>query len=106
MSGAATLLRYYITIQSRPPGSNDAGELNDWQEHLKVWADIRAMGGIEAIKANAITSAARASVRIRNRSGLNSGMRILHGSTIYEVLSVPPYLAAERFMDLVCEVVT
>jgi hypothetical protein len=33
-------------------------------------------------------------------------MRIVHGGTIYEVLSVPPFIAGERFIDLVCEVNT
>jgi head-tail adaptor len=56
MSAPAYRLRYYVSLQSRPPGTTAGGEPLDWVEYKKAWADIRAAGGLETIKANAVAS--------------------------------------------------
>ena len=79
-----------------------------WSTLAELWADVRHTSGAEAIRGDAITSTARASVRIRYRTGLTAGMRVTVVSTgaIYSVLSVLPDLQRREFVDLVCEVVT
>ena len=79
-----------------------------WTTLAETWANVRHTSGAEAIKGDQIVSTARASIRIRYRTGLTAGMRVTVVSTgaIYSVLSVLPDLQRREFVDLVCEVVT
>lgn len=74
-------------------------------EVARVWANIRHLSGAQAIKADAVTSTVRVSIRIRLRSDITAGMRIAHGPTNYVIKAVLPDAARRVFMDLVCEVV-
>lgn len=104
MSFAATL-RHRITVLAPPEGSDgEANPITEWSEMCKLWADIRIAGGLEQLRAGAITSKVQASIRIRPRAGLNAGMRIAHSGTTYEILAVPPAAASRLYMDLICEV--
>ena len=82
--------------------------ITGWSTLAELWADVRHTSGAEAIKGDQIVSTARASIRIRYRTGLTAGMRVTVVSTgaIYSVLSVLPDLQRREFVDLVCEVVT
>jgi SPP1 family predicted phage head-tail adaptor len=98
-------LRHYVTIQSQASGQDAAGQPNGaWGTHAIVWADIRHVSGLEAVKADAVTSVVKASIRIRARSGVTAAMRVVHGATTYQVLAVLPS-ADRKWTDLVCEVV-
>jgi SPP1 family predicted phage head-tail adaptor len=95
-----------ITIQQLSAGQDEIGQpVQTWSNVATVWADIRHQSGMETIKADAVTSTVRASIRIRYRSDLNSGMRVLHDSTAYNILAVLPDLARKEYVDLACEVV-
>ena len=74
----------------------------------ETWANVRHTSGAEAIKGDQIVSTARASIRIRYRTGLTAGMRVTVVSTgaVYNSVSVLPDLQGRVFVDLVCEVVT
>lgn len=76
-----------------------------WTDVDTVWADILFLSGMETIKGGAETSTVKASVRIRSRSGLTSGMRFLVGSTAYNFKTVPPYMRSNPFMDIAAEVI-
>lgn len=95
-------LNYRITLQQPAAGSDELGQpLTGWTDVATLWADIRHLSGLQAIKADANVSTVRASIRIRKRAGVDAGMRAVHGSTVYDVravLDVPGDL-----MDLVCE---
>lgn len=93
-----------ITLQAPATGQDAAGQpLNGWVDVAQLWADIRTTGGLEAIKAGAATSVVQRSVRLRWRTGLNAGMRVLHGAAVYNVLAVLPDEATRQFVDLVCQ---
>lgn len=102
---AGTLNRK-ISIQ-RPSTTVDAiGQpVQGWTEVASVWADIRHQTGMEATKADAPVSTVRASVRIRYRTGLDAGMRVVHGDTVYSIKAVLPDAQYRAHVDLVCEVV-
>jgi SPP1 family predicted phage head-tail adaptor len=99
-------LNNLITIQQLAAGQDEIGQpVQTWSDFATEWADIRHQSGLETIKADAVTSTVRASIRIRYRSDLNSGMRVLHGATAYNILAVLPDLARKEYVDLACEVV-
>lgn len=74
-----------------------------WTDFATVWANIRYLNGTETLKSDAPVSIARASIRIRRREGLVANMRVLFGSTVFDVRAVLPDEAAREFVDLACE---
>lgn len=99
-------LRNKIEIQRRTNEQDAAGQpMTSWVKVVAVHADILQRSGMEAIKADAETSIVKASIRIRYREGIDAGMRVLLGSTIYDIKAVLPDVAKRRHVDLVCEVI-
>lgn len=102
MFGAGNLNRR-VTIQSRQAGQDAIGQpLTTWQTAATVWASIRHTSGMEAIKSGADVSVVKASIRIRYRTGIDAGMRVTHGTTVYDIKAVLPD-GRREFLDLVCE---
>lgn len=102
---AGTLNRK-VTVQRQDASAVDAwGQPlpSVWLDVCTPWANIRHLSGAEAIKGDAITSTVRASIRIRYRVGIDAGMRVLHGATVYKVVAVMPDEARREHVDLVCE---
>lgn len=97
----AGTLRDRITIQRKTGHVDTDGQPMDaWEEVAKVWAHVRHQSGSEAIKANAETSTVRASIRIRWRTGIHAGMRVLHAGQVYDIQAVLPGATREH-VDLV-----
>lgn len=101
-----------VLIQQLVAGQDAAGQpVQTWTNLIatgdgKVWANIRHLSGVETIRAEAPTSAVKASIRIRYRTDVTAAMRVVHGSTTYEIRAVMPDAAGRQFVDLAAEVVT
>ena len=67
-----------------------------------VWANVRHVSGLQAIRAGADVSVVQVSVRIRYRTDINAGMRLLHGSDVYDIRAVLPE-SGRQYVDLVCQ---
>lgn len=99
-----------ITIQSRVAGVDEAGQPTlTWADHVSVWADIRGATGMGAIRASEPRDGVAVelnnySIRIRYRTGLDAGMRVLVGSDVFDVKQVRMDMAGREWTDLVCEV--
>lgn len=105
MSTFAQTLRHYVSIQVRGTGKDAAGQpLDTWVELRKAWADIRTTGGLEAIRAGAVTSTVNASIRLRYCEDVDASMRVVYGPTIYKVIAPLPN-GARLYLDLLTEVV-
>ena len=76
-----------------------------WTDVATVWADIRMKSGLESIKAGAPVSVVQASIRVRYRSGITAGMRVVHNLQAYQITAVMPDVGGREFLDLACEVV-
>lgn len=98
-------LRDRITIQRKTAAADAWGtpEPQGWEDHAKVWANVRHQSGSESIRAGADTSIVRASIRIRWRTGIDAGMRVLHAGQVYDIEAVLPG-AGRQHVDLVCRV--
>lgn len=75
-----------------------------WIDVAKVWADVQHKSGLGTIKADAEVSIVRASIRIRRRTGVDAGMRVLFDSSIYSIEAVLPGPTRE-YVDLVCKLI-
>lgn len=98
-------LRHRITIQRLGDGVNEWGEpiKDQWIDVCSPWADIRQPSGLSAIKADAQVSIVRTSIRIRHRTDVVAGMRVLHGAKTYDVKVVLAVEGKRVFVDLVCD---
>lgn len=95
-----------VTVKELSDSQDAAGQpVQTWADVATVWAHIRHLSGVESIKADADTSVVKASVRIRRRTGVDAGMRVYHGSTVYEIKAVLPDEESRERLDLACEVV-
>jgi SPP1 family predicted phage head-tail adaptor len=102
---AGTLNRK-VTIQEPAAVQDAAGQpIPTWTTLATVWANIRSLNGLETIKGGAESSVAKASIRIRYRTDVTAAMRVVHGSTTYEIKAVLPDVAGKQHLDLACEVI-
>lgn len=93
-----------INIEQRSTDTDELGQpIETWTLVAAVWAHIRFPSGLSSIKADADVSTVKASIRVRYMVGIDAGMRVVHGSDIYDIKAVLPN-QSERFVDLVCEV--
>lgn len=97
-----------VRIEAKGQGVDAWGQpLPDaWAPVCTVWASIKNLSGLGAIKADAQTSTVKTSIRIRWRTGVTAGMRVVHGATVYRVEAVLPDVQGREWVDLVCESVS
>lgn len=99
-----------VTIQTRTAGVDAAGQpALTWSNLVTVWADIRGATGMGAIRASEPRDGVAVelnsySIRIRYRTGLDAGMRVLAGGEVFDVKQVRMDMAGREWTDLVCEV--
>jgi SPP1 family predicted phage head-tail adaptor len=104
-------LNALVVIQRPAAGQDSAGQPNVGFVNLdaagdgSTWAQIRHLNGLETLRAGAAPSVVRASIRIRYRTDVTARMRVVYGSTVYEIKAVLPDEERKQHVDLVCEVV-
>jgi SPP1 family predicted phage head-tail adaptor len=97
-------LRNRVTIQMPSTVQDETGQmLTGWTDLAPVWASIQHVSGLSAIRSGMDTSSVKASIRIRHRAGINAGMRILHGDTVYNIEAVMP-AQGRAHLDIIASV--
>lgn len=86
-------LRHQVTIQqlvAGSPGQQLNGEPDEsWTAYLTdVWASIEPLRGRELFAAQEHHSEITTRIELRYRPGVTAKMRVLHGSTVYNILAV------------------
>lgn len=100
-------LNRLVQIQQRTSVQDAIGQpLDTWTSIAAVWADIRQPRGLEAIRADKPASEVQSSIRIRYRTDVNAGMRVVHGATVYQIDAVLSDVSGRQWVDLVCKVIT
>jgi SPP1 family predicted phage head-tail adaptor len=97
-----------LHLQLLQAGQDSAGQpVPTWTTVATVWATVQYLSGVQTIKSDADTSISKASVRVRHRSDLSAGMRLIDAAGGADVFDVKAVLPAKRkgYTDLVCEVV-
>lgn len=96
-----------LSLQAHSPAPDAVGQpVNTWTEITPLWGDVRYGSGLQAIKADADTAKAKASIRIRYRSGVTPAQRLVDvvTGTVYAISALLPD-RRKGHIDLVCEVV-
>lgn len=93
------------TIQKLGEGVDELGEPipGVWVDVATVWADVRHNSGMETIKSDIDVSIVKASIRIRRRTDITAGMRVLADGKVYDIRAVMDDVSGRVFSDLVCE---
>jgi SPP1 family predicted phage head-tail adaptor len=92
-----------ITIQRRATAVDAIGQPTDtWEDVCTTYADPRNQRGLEALRSGTQVSTVKTSFRIRNRAGLNAGMRVLWLGVPYNIVAVLPQ-GRREVIDLACE---
>lgn len=94
-------LRDRVTVQAKTSGTDAWGAPlpEAWADYASLWSNIRFLSGTESIKAGADVSVVRASIRIRWRTDITAGMRVVHAGAVYDVEAVLPG-ARREYVDL------
>lgn len=97
-------LRHRVILQTLTAGQDEIGQpVTTWTDTATIWADVRYLSGLSAIKAGADVSLSKVSIRLRYRV-VNAGQRVKHGAVLFNIEAVLPD-AKREYVDLVCEVI-
>jgi SPP1 family predicted phage head-tail adaptor len=78
-----------ITIQQRSTGRDEGGQpIEGWTTVATLWAEVRDITGREYIAAGAEQAEVTTRVRIWRRAGIKPAMRVLRGTTTYDIKAV------------------
>lgn len=92
-----------VVIQQLAAGRDAIGQpVPTWSALATVWAHVAHIKGVQAIASGAETSLVKSSIRIRRRTDVTSGMRVLLGSVIYNIDGIMPDESSRGHIDLVC----
>jgi SPP1 family predicted phage head-tail adaptor len=106
---AAGQYNQQITVQARAAGQDSYGQPNGtWTNFAAdLWAKYMTPGGANAaaerVAGNREISPLVCIWRVRGyRTDFTAAMRVLHGSTVYDIKQVSPDLVRQEFVDLAC----
>jgi len=100
----AGLLRHFVALQDRVSTVDEIGQPStSWLTTASVWADIRYLSGLSALKAGADVSVGKCTIRMRYRA-VNAGQRIVYGNEVFEIDQVLPD-GKRSYVDCVCRVI-
>lgn len=78
-----------VTIERKATGQDAFGQpLTGWEPVATVWASIEDMTGRQYFAAQAAQNQVQTKVTIRHRDGIEPAMRVIHGTTIYDIQAV------------------
>ncbi|MGC4031477.1 MAG: phage head closure protein [Tepidisphaeraceae bacterium] len=96
-------MRERIVIQAEVADGGDTtwGTNTTWVDHARVWANVKAESGGEAVEGQAVVSRTAYTVRIRYLSGVTSRNRLaLRDGRLLDVLSVVDPTGKKRELEL------
>jgi SPP1 family predicted phage head-tail adaptor len=97
-------LRNRITIQDKTVVQNTFGEEDiTWTDVATVYAAIEPLRGREFLDSKMATAEVTTKIRIRERDGIRPEMRVVHGSTVYDIRAVIHVETRQREMQLMCQ---
>lgn len=92
-----------VTIEQQSSSQDGAGQpVLTWTTLATIWANVRYLNGVEPLKADATTAQAKASIRIRRRTDVTAAMRVVYGTSTFQILAVLQDEESRRWTDLAC----
>lgn len=96
-------LRHRITIEQATPTQDDFGqEIIAWSTLATVWAEKRDLSGRELFQAQQVSSQVTTQFRIRHRTDVGGGERIVHDGVTYNIEAPQDPTGREVELLLLC----
>ena len=100
------ILRHSVTIQRRAPASPDKNSIGEddyaWTSFHVTRARIRTLRNSERVVAEAEESGVEKEITIRYFAGITTAMRVVHGSTYYDIRGIDNKEERNREINLLC----
>lgn len=99
----AANLRHRVQLQSQVDTVDAIGQPSTaWLTVATLWADIRYLSGLAAIKSGADVSVGKVSIRLRYTT-VSAAQRVVYGNEVFQIEAVLPD-GKRQWVDLVCTV--
>lgn len=99
-------LRHRVTLQALGAGSpqqTGSGMPDEsWGDVATVYASVEPLNGRELFAAQEHHAEVTTRIRLRYRSGITAKMRVSHGGTVYNILSVIDAEKRHKEIQLMC----
>ena len=97
-------LRHLVELQARVDSIDGNGDtVTTWQPFSQVYAEIAPLSAREFVAAQSLQSAVSCRITIRYLAGVTASMRVVHGSTIYNIAGVLADPSSGReYLTLAC----
>lgn len=92
-----------VTIQQHAAVADGEPFPTAWVDVATVWASMKSASGLQTIKSGVDVSVVKSSIRIRYRTDVTAGMRVVYQDQVFDIRAVLPDTAGRVFLDLVCE---
>ncbi len=93
-----------VKLQAQLRTSDGAGGVTvAWSDVVTVWASIEPASGREAYAAQQLQGRVTHQVRMRYRSGVTTGMRLVYGTRAFDIQSAVDEKGEGRSLLLTCE---
>lgn len=87
----------------RPTRNAMNDEVVVWDLFTETYGKVERLKGKEFMAARAAMSTTSVRIIIRDRPGLDTGMRIRHQMWIYAIDAITPSIVGEGYLDIMCE---
>ena len=96
-------LRHLVEVQSRTQVADSMGSHTGvWSAVYQTWAGVWPVSAKERAKDGGLTMEITHKIRIRYRAGITPGMRIVHDSRNFDILSTINPDERNITLDLIC----
>ncbi|MCS0808684.1 phage head closure protein [Massilia agilis] len=96
-------MRDRVRVYRKVAGTGSVGQPTTSLELVRpAWADVRMLGGLETVRADAQVSVARGSARLRYCTDITEGMVVEYAGAKYKVTAQLPN-RADGYVDLTLE---
>lgn len=96
-------LRHRIALQSQSLTQDSYGQaVVSWGTYATVWASVQPLTGREYFSADSLQSEVKTVIKIRYQDGIDTSMRVLWGTRVYNIVSLADVFERNREIHLYC----
>jgi SPP1 family predicted phage head-tail adaptor len=97
-------LRHRLTLEQLQREEDEGGGFTEtWVEVAELWADLRPVGGSEAVEADRVAGRVTHEVSLRHRPGVQPAMRFRKDARLFHIVTVISVDERNRWLKCQCE---
>jgi SPP1 family predicted phage head-tail adaptor len=103
VSGAGDLRHRLVLEQLEREDDEGGGFTETWSELAELWAELRPIGGSEAVESDRLAGSITHEVHLRYRPDVQPAMRFREGTRVFHILAVIDVEERKRWLKCLCE---